>query len=143
MRPKNMGVGYNDYQEAKNLPTLDISQREPDDKHTLEVKKTEKLWKKRAKARLLAKKQEQGVEAVLQKVVDMSGPQVQVLTNLENLNAEEKAWKRDMPMLELQHNIRLIVDLAELDIQEIDRKLRNERETVVALLQEKEKLQNG
>ncbi|GAB4837575.1 hypothetical protein Ancab_002425 [Ancistrocladus abbreviatus] len=153
MRPKNMGMGFNDYQEAKNLPTLDISRREPDEKQPLEVKKKENLWKKHAKARarkeeyitaeeLLAKKQEQGVETVLQKVVDMRGPQVRVLTNLENLNAEEKARERDMPMPELQHNIRLIVDLAELDIQETDRKLRNERETVVALQQEKEKLQN-
>ncbi|GMH07011.1 hypothetical protein Nepgr_008851 [Nepenthes gracilis] len=151
MRPKNMGMGFNDYQEAKNRPILDAAQLELEEKQS-EVKKKEKLWKKHTRYRagkeyitaeeLLAKKEEQGVESVFQKVVDMRGPQVRVLTNLENLNAEQKARESDIPMPELQHNIRLIVDLAELDIQEIDRKLRNERETVVALQQEKEKLQN-
>ncbi|GAB2284894.1 hypothetical protein Dimus_019347 [Dionaea muscipula] len=153
LRPKNMGMGFNDYQEAKNLPTLDISRRESEENLQPLSKKKEKLWKKHAQARarkrgeyitaeeLLAKKQDHGVETILQKVVDMRGPQIRVLTSLENINAEEKARESNIPMPELQHNIKLIVDLAELDIQGIDRKLRSERETVVALTEEKEKLQ--
>lgn len=150
-----MGMGFNDYQESKNLLSLvDVPPPPELEEKQVSLKREEKLWKKQARSRvkknenvitpeeLLAMKAEaQGPELVLQKVVDMRGPQVRVLTNLENLNAEEKARESDIPMPELQHNIRLIVDLAELNIQKMDRDLRNERETVVALQKEKEMLQ--
>lgn len=152
LRPKNMGMGFNDYKESK-LPSL----KEEEEKKSLPsaeppVPPTRgRPWAKHERAKkkeryitaeeLLARKQEQGFEAV-QKVFDMRGPQVRVLSNLENLNAEEKARENDVPMPELQYNIKLILDLAELDIQKVDRDLRNERETVVSLQKEKEKLQN-
>jgi hypothetical protein len=55
---------------------------------------------------LLAQKQEHGVE-IVQKVLDMRGLQVRVLTNLENLNVEMKAIEDQITMLELQHNVKL------------------------------------
>lgn len=149
LRPKNMGMGFNDYKETA-APKLEESEAKsaPTNVQPLKSHIKEKPWLKKASRKrayttaeeLLAKKQEQGLD-VVQKVFDMRGPQVRVLTNLENLNAEEKAMENDIPMPELQHNIRLIVDLAELDIQKIDQDLRNERELVVALQKEKEKLQ--
>ncbi|KAL8504441.1 hypothetical protein ACS0TY_015855 [Phlomoides rotata] len=125
LRPKNMGMGFNDYKEAVP-PALQESEEKsiPQPSQSLEGPSKEKLWLKKATKKkvyisteeLLAQKQERGFE-VVQKVFDMRGPQVRILTNLENLSAEEKARENDVPMPELQHNIRLIVDLAELDIQ--------------------------
>ena len=65
--------------------------------------------------------------------------QVRVVTNLEALNEEQRLADDDTPMPELQHNVRLVVDLAEADIQTIDRRLQAERDTLVALQAEKER----
>ena len=68
---------------------------------------------------LLVQKKEHGVETI-QNFLDMRGLQVRVLTNLENLNAKMKAIDDQTPMLELQHNVKLILDKVEVDIQNFD-----------------------
>ncbi|XP_009350134.2 septin and tuftelin-interacting protein 1 homolog 1 [Pyrus x bretschneideri] len=152
LRPKNMGMGFNDYKETEvKRPSLQELEAEKPSKPLPAATSTKKKpsWKKNktnkdhyvSAKELLAQKQEEGIEVLVHKVVDMRGPQVRVLTNLENLNAEEKAREEDVPMPELQHNVRLILDLAELDIQKIDRDLRNERDTAISLNQEKERLE--
>ncbi|KAE8721422.1 Septin and tuftelin-interacting protein 1-like protein 1 [Hibiscus syriacus] len=118
MRPKNMEMGFNDFKEAKLSELQQLEEKNSVSQQPV-GKVKERLWSKNAKGR---KKEE-------------------VLTNLENLDAEEKARENDVPMPELQHNLKLIVDLAELDIQKIDRDLRNEKETALSLQKEKEKLE--
>ncbi|RZC49047.1 hypothetical protein C5167_017476 [Papaver somniferum] len=150
-----MGLGFNDYKEAKN-GAKPIGQENFEEKKSLPpvvaVKSKEKPWskqnqtkKKKNKAyttaeEYLASKEDGGFQ-IGQKIIDMRGPQVRVLTNLEDLNAEEKARDSDKPMPELQYNIKLILDLAQRDIEKIDRDLRMEREKVVSLQSEKETLQ--
>ncbi|KAL3695106.1 hypothetical protein R1sor_008757 [Riccia sorocarpa] len=148
LRPTKMGMGYNEFRETSTgLPPAPGGDPQEKVKEVTEKPK-EKLWhvknrQKRKKdyttpSELLAQKQ--GQETV-QTIVDMRGPQVRVLTNLESLNAEEVAKQDNTPMPELQHNIRLIVDLAGAEIQVCDRKLAHERDSVVILEKETERLQ--
>ncbi|KAI4354017.1 hypothetical protein L6164_002918 [Bauhinia variegata] len=155
MRPKNMGMGFNDFKEAAVLPVLKESEEKkslPGVPQPAVGRSNDRLWSKQSKLKkkkeekyvtaeeLLASKEEEDLH-IVQKVYDMRGPQVRVYTNLSDLNAEEKAKENDVPMPELQHNVALILRLAEADIQEIDRDLRRERETALSLKKEKEKLE--
>ncbi|KAI3905813.1 hypothetical protein MKW98_006447 [Papaver atlanticum] len=134
LRPKHMGLSFNnDSKEVKN-PAKPIGKENLEQKKSLPPVFKEKRWSKQnarknknkdciTAAELLATKKYGGSE-VDQKIIDMRGPQVRVLTNLENLNAEDK----------LRENF------ARFDIEKIDRDLRMERGTVASLQFEKETL---
>jgi tuftelin-interacting protein 11 len=64
----------------------------------------------------------------------MRGPQARLVTNMEALEMKEHEEDGDaVPMPELQHNLRLVVDLAEAEIARVDGKLRQEKDTAVIL----------
>lgn len=85
---------------------------------------------------------ERPLEQPKQTIIDMRGKQKRLVTNMEHLNQEQQEDTSDMtPMPELQHNMRLLVDVAEADIQRIDGKLRHEKDTAVILGREQARLQ--
>ncbi|CAI5995597.1 unnamed protein product [Closterium sp. NIES-64] len=159
LRPKNMGMGFNDFKEKEvGLPPPpsgkdgEVLGGEGEGGVALEVvekRGREKLWKKKfagrrkeykTAAELLEEKQAEGRE-VTQTILDMRGAQVRVLTNMDRLNEEQKLQEDDTPMPELQHNLRLVVDLAEADIQTIDKRLRFQRDSLTAFKQERDRTQ--
>ncbi|XP_062202388.1 septin and tuftelin-interacting protein 1 homolog 1-like [Phragmites australis] len=149
LRPKNAGLGsVEGFKEPKpmsakeNLPAP----------RPLAYTKKEQRWSKKASAKkapvltkneLLAMRAEQEQEeqpAVVQKVIDMRGPQARVLTDLKGLNDEQEMMANDVPMPELQYNVWLLVDAARADIVRLDGQLRREQEKVASLVREKEKV---
>ncbi|XP_045787958.1 septin and tuftelin-interacting protein 1 homolog 1-like [Trifolium pratense] len=152
LRAKNKGLGFDSSEKTTMLlPTLQTEKKNTSggDVQPTVGRSRERSWLKQLKKKkkeeyvtaeeLLASKQEDS--EVVQKIYDMRGPQVRVYTNLSDLNAEEKAKEEDVPMPELQHNVALIVRLAEADIQEIDSDLRKERDIALSLKKEKENLE--
>ncbi|CAH1445958.1 unnamed protein product [Lactuca virosa] len=93
LRPKNMGMGFNHYKEAANVPTL---QESVDEIKVPGIQQKEKPWLKKEYAtaeEFFVKKQEQGLD-VVQKVFDMRGPQFRLKNERETFvilhNEKEK-----------------------------------------------------
>ncbi|KAI7842892.1 hypothetical protein COHA_003404 [Chlorella ohadii] len=151
LRPKGMGMGFGDYTEHK-LVVEDDKEKEKKPEEVVDVKKEAKMWKrKNADQRVkrtfktadevLKETEEQPAAAERQTIIDMRGPQARLVTNLEHLNVEEERGDGgSVPMPELQHNMRLLVDLAENDIQRLDARIRQEKDTAVILGKEQERL---
>ncbi|PRW56706.1 septin and tuftelin-interacting 1-like protein 1 [Chlorella sorokiniana] len=152
LRPKGMGMGFGDYTEHKLVVEGD-KEKEKKPEEVVDVKKEAKMWKrKNADQRVkrtfktadevLKESEEQPAAAVeRQTIIDMRGPQARLVTNLEHLNVEEERGDGgSVPMPELQHNMRLLVDLAENDIQRLDARIRQEKDTAVILGKEQERL---
>ncbi|XP_062018577.1 septin and tuftelin-interacting protein 1 homolog 1-like [Rosa rugosa] len=146
LRPKNMGMGFNDYKETETK-LQSLLEDKPNKPTTLKQKPS---WKKKMRTskehylsaeEFIAKKQEESDSSLfVHNVIDMRGPQVRVLSNLDDLNEREEDTEDEGAFMpELQHNLKLLVDLAELDIMKLDRDLRYEREAVIRLKNEKER----
>ncbi|KAF0890134.1 hypothetical protein E2562_037936 [Oryza meyeriana var. granulata] len=150
LRPKNAGLGsVEGFKEPK--PFLTKENLPPPPPQAL-AKKDQHRWSNMAclrkclvltKIELLAMRSEQEQDEqpmAVQKVIDMRGPQARVLTDLKGLNDEQEMEANDVPMPELQYNVRLLVDEAKADIVRLDGQLRREQEKVASLVREKEKV---
>ncbi|KAM4120787.1 hypothetical protein ACJW30_03G158100 [Castanea mollissima] len=120
LRPKNMGTGFNDFNETEEKKKKKKKKKGllGSDCVGVEKVKEKRLGstkkKKKKKVEKFVTKAEQG-SVVVQMVYDMRGPQ-------------------------LQYNVRLAVDLVELEIDKIHRDLRNEEATAERLKEEKDRL---
>lgn len=139
-------------QESKGAPKLlgkkSEEEGEEEGKEKGIAPQVKGMWKKRnaaARVRREYKTAEEVLEkaaevgegwgqAVQQPILDMRGPQARLVTNLETLEVKEHEDDGGaVPMPELQHNLRLIVDLAENEIAQMDARLRQEKDTAVIL----------
>ena len=74
-------------------------------------------------------------------IVDMRGGSARVVTDLSKLEKQSSDLDaEELPFPELQHNLRLVVDLAEAEIQTADAKIRHEKDTRELLERERVRL---
>jgi len=174
VRPKNMGMGFNNFKENVNDPTKARGREESDEDAMEEGMKEDDgskerdaakraqeqtMWKKRNDLRrekreyktaeeLLAEEQDKArdsksVKATAEKlnIIDMRGAHAQII-NASELHKSRviSADDDDLMLPELQHNLKLIVDLAESDISKLDVKIRSEKDTLEILRREKARL---
>ncbi|VAH73452.1 unnamed protein product [Triticum turgidum subsp. durum] len=150
LRPKNAGLGS--VEGFKEPRAFTPKENLPPPPPPPPAKKEKQRWSKKASAKkdqvltkneLLARRAEQEQDeqpTFVQKVIDMRGPQARVLTDLKGLSTEHEMEANDVPMPELQYNVRLLVDETEADIVRLDGQLRREQEKVASLVREKEKV---
>ncbi|KAK3280272.1 hypothetical protein CYMTET_11885 [Cymbomonas tetramitiformis] len=151
LRPRGAALGHS-VDVRKRTENTEEKPEKPEDEQAKKPAPAVKMWKqknqeKRTKAtyktaaELLAE-QEDKAPAPQTTVIDMRGAQARVVTNMANLNAlEEEESKEDpVPMPELQHNMRLIVDMSEAEIKQLDSNIYREKENAVILGREQDKL---
>ncbi|VAI13034.1 septin and tuftelin-interacting protein 1 homolog 1 [Triticum aestivum] len=150
LRPKNAGPGS--VEEFKEAKPFTAKENLPPPPPLPSAKKEKQRWSKKAslkrdqvltKNELLAMRAEQEQDeqpTVVQKVIDMRGPQVRVLTDLKGLSDEQEIEANDVPMPELQYNVRALVDETKADIIRLEGQLRQEQERVASFVREKEKV---
>ena len=169
LRPRNMGMGFNNFKENVNDPTRttkrgDEDEEDSEDEMDLDeaTKAREKekkareqsMWKKRNELRrqkreyktaeeVLAEEQENGSPAqTLERlnIIDMRGAHATVVKAGELHKSVARTEEEDLMLPELQHNLKLVVDLAESDITKLDGKIRSEKDTLEILRREKVRL---
>eukprot|EP00736_Rhodelphis_marinus_P005870 Rmarinus@m.3507 len=158
MRPKGIGVGYGGFdekteQQKRHAMEQDMEEGMAQAAQTANEEEMEEdivpqAWKRSSKHRK-KKIVYRSSEDVLAEsegktlIVDMRGPQTRVITSMEDVKSlptgRAKLDPRKFP--ELQHNVKLLVDLAEVDIQKIDRKLRTEKDRLIAIGKERDELE--
>ena len=174
LRPKNMGMGFNNFKENVNDPTRtskrDEEEDESDDDMDVDeatrardqAKRAQEqtMWKKRNELRrqkreyktaeeLLAEEDNKAREAgggaqggrEKLNIIDMRGAHAQVVDANQLHKSRVVSADEDGTLLpELQHNLKLVVDLAESDITKLDGKIRSEKDTLEILRREKVRL---
>jgi len=139
-RPKGMGLGSIDEKHAMGITEKKESVVKPVAQVPKEAVRLQ-TWKRDIAKAGIHKKSKLVDQLLTEKqpekqvIIDMTGSTPKVLTSLS-----KKQDQTDTFMPALKHNIRLLVDLAEISIQNNDRKMRNEREMIIKLKREKDRL---
>lgn len=165
LRPKRQGMGFGNRREPSLAPTED-RMRDTGDEDMLGSKTKEakvdvqleaRAWRKRrADSKLQEKKQifktvddvmassDGAAKSSIQTIIDMRGPQKRVIHDVgtEGALLERQHHVHDEgPLPELQHNMRLLVDLNEAEIKKIHARVRHSMDTKTLLEKEESRLQ--
>ena len=172
LRPKNMGMGFNNFKENVNDPTRTVkSEDEAESEEELDLDEAarardeakrareQSMWKKRNDLRRQKREYKTAEEVLAEEdektrdpsaarsmadklhIIDMRGAQARVVNAAELHKARVvRAGEVEIMLPELQHNLKLVVDLAESDISKLDGKIRSEKDTLEILRREKVRL---
>lgn len=164
LRPKGMGIAFNNFKEVSDKEVYRNAEEEEEAANKKKVVVEERVsrednWKKgRVKQKVVYKtaddvrKEESKKQQSLkdQVIIDMRGPNVR-MTSLDKIGSvlEEPQdpygdWaptRSSHNLPELQHNIRLLVDLSKEDIQKLDREITHANDTITTLASERDRLQ--
>jgi tuftelin-interacting protein 11 len=159
LRPKGMGLSFNNFKERNESESFRNAQEEEkaaDAKGKKPVVEEEAFesremnWKKGNRkqktvyktAADVTNKQQAGVAQGPDKyqIVDMRGPHVKILSSdqIATVDDEDPGWTptasaRSSQLPELQHNLRILVEMTEEDIEKIDREIRRAADSLQGL----------
>lgn len=137
VRPKTMGLGFGgdeltqqQKEDFMGEPSLDLK---------AQPQKREQAWKRTTSAKKTYKLPTELPQQSRIIITDMRGEQPKVISDLSEITSEEQGASSFLP--ELQHNIRLLADMKEADIINIDKKKATERDHIRKYEQDKEQLE--
>lgn len=151
LRPKGQGMGYGDRREPSLAPVTASVNLQKDKKkidQVTDVSQEAQAWRKKRVDRNLKESKQiyktvddvlaesKGAKSTVQTIIDMRGPQTKILKDLEELKDEDIDAHAGEGMPELQHNMRLLVDMTEVEIRKIDGRIRHSRDTETLLQKE-------
>lgn len=155
VRPKGLGMGFGDRREKKMAPETEDREKNKEKlkKVELDIKSEAEMWRRKnaKEGRAIYRTAEDVLEnaeklekpSLTTPIIDMRGPQARVVLDLQHLAPQEEdvsGQEEDLPMPELQHNVRLLVELAEADIRKLDIKNRQLEDTKTILEKEEKRL---
>lgn len=105
-----------------------------------------KSWKKgaapRRKPKTVYEVLHQEEEDRPQKILDMRGPAPRIVTSAAESGAPQDTKKHAGPLPQLRYNVRLLLDLAEVKIQNADRREKQEKDRMAVLENERERMED-
>jgi tuftelin-interacting protein 11 len=158
LRPKGRGMGFGNQREPSLVPVEEtektVKGRSEGKEGIVDVNEEARAWRKRRADGKLKEKREifktvddilldtDTVKSSVQSIIDMRGPQTRVIHNVGTVGSLENESALDEgPMPELQHNMRLLVDMTEAEIKKVDARIRHAIDTKRILEKENMRLE--
>lgn len=154
LRPKRQGMGFGNRREPSLAPVPDVPVETKDEKKdVVDVKTEAKAWRKKGMDKKLKESKQlyktvedvlassEGAKSSIQTIIDMRGPQKRVINDIGLSGLKEEELAHEGPMPELQHNMRLLVDITEGEIKKVDARIRHAKDTRVLLEKEIRRLE--
>lgn len=156
LRPKRQGMGFGSRREPSLAPVPEVAVETQDkmkDIEVVDVKREAKAWRKKGVDKKLKESKQmyktvedvlassEGAKSSIQTIIDMRGPQKRVINDIGLSGLKEEQLAHEGPMPELQHNMRLLVDMTESEIKKVDARIRHAKDTRVLLEKEMKRLE--